>query len=77
LLLNRISELRAFFHVILDVIEYLGPVITLIDDLMGEGVAFRMIPTIAIMDFLHHFKFVWFEAPHVRVSMKLGVRFLV
>jgi len=52
--------LRAFLHIILGVAEHLGPVVPLDDDFVGEGVTSRMVPTIAIVDFLHHFSsFVW------------------
>ena len=60
------------------VVEHFRPIILLIDDLMNEGAASRMIPTVATMDFLHHSpSFVLSETPQKGVDMKLGVRFLV
>jgi len=77
LMLGRITD-TAFLHIILGVVEHLGPVILLIDDLMGEKAASQMIPTVAIMDFLYHsLSSIWSEAPQVGVDMKLGVRLLV
>ena len=52
LMMGKFLILRAL-HIILGVIEYLGPVIPLINDLLSEEVASQMIPTITTMDFLH------------------------
>jgi len=71
-------NLRVFLHEILGIIEHLGSVIPLIDNLMGKRVTSRMVPTVTIMDFMHHSpSFIWSKVPQVGVGMKLGVRFIV
>ena len=46
--------LRAFFHVFLGVIEYPGPVVSLLDGFMSEGSTSNVVPTVTIMNVLHH-----------------------
>jgi len=67
--------LWALIHISLGVNEHLGPVIPLIDDLVDEGATFRMIPTIAIVDFLYHFSRT--VTSQIRVGVEIGVEFLV
>ena len=47
--------LQALFRITLGVIEYLGLVIPLVDAFVGERGSSLMVPTVAIIDFLHHF----------------------
>ena len=49
----------------------------MIDDLVSEGASFCVIPTIAVVDFLHHFSsFDWTETSKIRVGVETEVGFL-
>jgi len=70
--------LRALLHVVLDIVEHLRPVLSLVDDLVGERAASQVVSTVAIVDFLHHIlSFFWYEASQIRVGVEIGVGSLV
>ena len=68
----------ALFHVLLGIIEHLGPTVPLADVFVDEEPAFRVVFTVIIVDFLHYYLgFVWSETPQVRVRVQLEVRLFV
>ena len=51
-----------YLHVVLDIVEHLGPVVPLLDGFMSDGLASYMVLTITIVNILDHFLgFVWSE----------------
>jgi len=55
--------LWASLHIFLGIIEHLGPVVSLVHDFVSEGSTSCVVPTVAIMDLLHHAPgFLWPEA---------------
>jgi len=55
-------------------LEYLGPVILLVDGFVDEVAAACMIPIVIIVNLMHHFLyFVRSKTPHIRVRMELEV----
>ena len=44
----------ALLQILFSVMECLGPVTSLIDGLVGEGLAACMVPIVSIMNLLHH-----------------------
>ena len=56
--------LWAHLYVILSVLEYLWPVISLVNGFVGEGSYVRVVLTVAAVDFTHQFlRFLWSEGP--------------
>jgi len=70
--------LQIFLHIFLGVIEHLGSIVLMVDDLVSERSTSRMVPAITIMDLLQYsYGFLWIEASQVRVRVQFGIRFLV
>ena len=44
----------ALIHILIGVVEYLGPVVPLVYDFVDEGSAACMIPTVAVVDLLYY-----------------------
>ena len=64
--------LWAFSHIILGLVKHLGPVVPLVDDLVGERASFHVVPTVAVVDFLHHLlSFLRTNASQIRVGWRL------
>ena len=47
--------LRALLYITFGIIKYLGPIVSLVDNFVGKGTSSHVVPTVAIVDFLHHF----------------------
>jgi len=47
--------LWAFSHILLGIIEHLGPVVPLVNYLIGKGASSFVVSTVIIMNFLYHF----------------------
>jgi len=70
--------LWAFSYIILGIIKHLGPVVPMVDDLMGKRAAPRVVSAISIVDFLHHsLCLLQIEASQIRVRVEAGVEFFV
>ena len=70
--------LRALLHVVFGITEHLGLIVPLIDRFVDDGSAYRVVFTVAIVNFLYHFLgFVMFKALKVRVRVQLGVGLLI
>ena len=67
-----------FFYSILGVVKRLGPIVPLVDDLVGERAASRVVPTISIVNFLHHPpSLLQTEASQIKVGMEAEVGFFL
>ena len=67
-----------FSHRILGLFEYLGVVGLLIDDFVGEGASPYVIPTVTVMNFLHHLpSLLQTKASQIQVWVETGVGFFV
>ena len=67
-----------FSYIILDVIEHIGPVLPLVDDVVGKGASVRVVLRVSIVDFLHHLpSLLRTKASHIQVGVKIGVGFLI
>ena len=65
-------------HIILGVVKHLRPVVLLVDDLVGERASSSVVPTVSIVDFLHHLpSLLRTETSQIWVRMEVGVGFLV
>ena len=67
----------AFSHIILSVVEHLGLVVPLVDDLVGEEASSRKVPTV-VVDFLHHLPSLFgSKASQIQVRVETEVGFLI
>ena len=72
------QTLWAFLHITLGIVEHLETIVPLIDDFMGEGATSHIVPTVAIVNFLHHFSsFFWSETSQIHVGVELEIGFLI
>jgi len=67
-----------FSHIILGVIEHLGPVVPLVDDLVGERAFSRVVPTVDVVNFLHHLpSLLQTKASQIQVEVETKVGFFI
>ena len=75
-MLERTSGIVGIFYIILVVVKHLGYVVPLVDDFVGEGASSRVVPTVIIMDFLHHLpSLLRSKASQIQVGVEAGVGF--
>ena len=76
--MQRHLALWAFSHILLGIIEYIGSVVPLVDDHIGEEASTRVVPIVTIVNFLHHLSsLVWTKASYIWVEVETGVGFFV